>query len=95
MKTYELMLVLRPDFDITDEKKVADLMHKLLPKSATVDEVEILGKKSLSYPIAKHSEGGYVLAKVSSERLHAADVQKQTKMGDAVIRFLLTAMEEK
>lgn len=81
------MLVFRPDFDI---KQRDEVLRKLIGQ-AKVKEVKDLGKKRLSYPIAKHEEGIYILATLEGEALKVGDIEKQTRLVPDVIRYLLTA----
>ncbi|TAL41282.1 MAG: 30S ribosomal protein S6 [Methylovulum sp.] len=87
MRQYELMVVFRPDFDT---KQRDEALRKLIG-SVKVIEVTDLGKKRLAYPIAKHEEGIYVLAKLEGEALKVGDIEKQARLVPDVIRYLLTA----
>lgn len=91
-RTYELMVVVRPDFPVDDTKKRDDLIQKLV-KGATIKDVTVLGKKHLSYPIRKQTDGIYVLAHVEGDSIQVRDVQKEAQLGTDVIRFLLTQKE--
>lgn len=89
MRQYELMLVLVPSFDATDEKKAGELV-KLLVGNATVQSLTMIGKKRLAYPIRKQTEGVYVLVSLAAEGLKTSDIERQTQLGTDVLRFLLT-----
>ena len=60
IRTYELMLVVRPDFPVDDTKKRDDLIAKIM-KDAQIKDVTVLGKKHLAYPIRKQTEGIFIL----------------------------------
>lgn len=88
------MLIVRPDFPITESKKVDDLIKKTIGDSAvTVKEVSILGKKNLAYPIQKLTEGIYLLVNLEAETINVAKIEKQSKLNTDVMRFLLTLKE--
>jgi len=93
IRTYELMLVVRPDFPVDDTKKRDELIGKIV-KGATIKDVTVLGKKHLAYPIRKQTEGIYLLIHVKGDSLKIGDIQKEAKFGADVIRFLLTQKEE-
>lgn len=93
MRTYELMLVLRPDFD-TDAKKVSELVGKTAGPEASVKNVSVIGKKNLAYPIRKLAQGIYVLVDLEANALKVAELQRQMGLGNDIIRFLLTLKEE-
>ena len=93
MKIYEMMLVLRPDFEAGDEKKVADLVRKTVNEGVAIKKVKLIGKKTLAYPLQKFTEGIYVLIDLEAERIDIAQIQKQTDLGNDILRFLVTAKE--
>ena len=91
MRQYNLMLVFRPDFDIEDSKKRDDLIKKLLNgTTAEIAETEVLGKRELAYEINKFHEANYVLLRLTAESFQLAPFEQQIKLGDTVIRYLLT-----
>lgn len=91
MRQYNLMLLFRPDFAIDDTKKRDEVIQKLLTgTSASVDETEVMGKKELAYEIKKFREANYVLLRLSAQSFQLAPFEQQIKLGDTVIRYLLT-----
>lgn len=89
MQTYELMLIIRPDMEVT-EKKAQELINKLLVKAGgSVTSVAVWGKRTLAFPIKKMSEGIYVLATIEGS-LKTADLEKEARMGTDFLRFMLT-----
>jgi small subunit ribosomal protein S6 len=92
MTQYKLTLVVSPEIDGTDTKKMTDLVKKFVGAVATVTGVTLQGKKVLAYPIQKKSEGFFLEALVESDRLHVADLQKQVEPGTDIMRFLLTTI---
>jgi len=92
IRTYELMLVVRPDFPVEDTKKRDALIEKIV-KGGTIKDVTVLGKKQLAYPIRKQSEGIYLLIHITGDSIKTGDVQKEAKLGTDIIRFLLLERE--
>ena len=90
-RVYELMLVLRPDFG-TDEKQTRDMIAKLIG-DRKITTVTLMGKKRLAYPIKKQTEGVYVVATVTGEPMNIGAFEKQTKLGNDVLRFLITVQD--
>jgi small subunit ribosomal protein S6 len=90
-RVYELMLVLRPDFGL-EEKQARDLVEKLIG-DRKIQELTVMGKKRLAYPIKKQTEGVYVVATVAGEVMNVGVLEKQIKLGTDVLRFLLTVKE--
>ncbi|MEK7543990.1 MAG: 30S ribosomal protein S6 [Patescibacteria group bacterium] len=88
MNTYELMLIVRPDLEVT-EKKAQELVKKLLDKTGgVVTAVAVWGKRQLAYPIKKVSEGTYILATVEGT-IKSPDLEKEARMGTDIVRFML------
>lgn len=93
MYKYELMLVVRPDFDHENAKKREELIKKLVGDGVTIAEINVLGKKPLAYPIQKQTEGIYILVKLEAENgLVVANLEKQSRLNEEVLRYLLTAL---
>jgi len=90
---YELMIITKNTFPSEDEGKVRELVSGLT-QGASIDSVSVIGKKRLAYPIAKQTEGIYILAHVSGKVLTNAAIQKVVKMQTDTIRFLLTQKGE-
>lgn len=92
MRTYELMVVLRPEFPVDDEAKRQNLIESLVgTEGVTISSISPVGKKRLAYPIKKFTEGVYLMATVASRGLQSSDVEKRASLNDDCLRFLLTA----
>ena len=90
-RTYELMLVLKPEVEAKDTKKIGDIVKKLLSDAAyTVTKTDIMGKKFLAYPIKKFKDGLYVLHTLESDGLTVGSIEARAKLEPSVLRYLLT-----
>ena len=89
IRQYELMVVLRPDFD----GEHREIVKKLLGETAKLKEVTSLGKKQLAYPIKKQTDAVYLLAQIEAEGLKLNEIDKRAKLDDVVLRYLLIAKE--
>lgn len=90
MRTYELMLIVRPDLEMTEKKAEAMVKNLLEKVGGELASVTVWGKKVLAYPITKATEGTYILATVTGS-IKSADLEKEVRMGSDVLRFLLTS----
>ncbi len=91
VRQYELYLVLRPDFDYEKQASREEFVSKLLGSDhITVKDIQIGGKKHLSYPIKKHVEGVQMIVQFEAPKVIIADIEKRAKLGTDVLRFLLT-----
>ena len=91
MRTYELMVVVRPDFAADDDAKRQALVQGLIGEGVTVGNISVMGKKRLAYAIKKQTEGVYLLATLTARGLKSADIEKRANLHNDVIRYLLTA----
>lgn len=91
-RTYELLLIVRPDLEMT-EKKAEDMVGKLVEKAGgKVASVAVWGKRALAYPIQKATEGTFVLARVEGS-VKSADLEKEVRIGSDMLRFMLTVKD--
>ncbi len=95
MKTYRMMVILRTDAtDAGDDKKVKSIVEKMLADTdGKITDIDMMGKRSLSYPIVKQKEGIYLDVTVGSASLKVGDIQKTAKLMPEVLRFLVTLKE--
>lgn len=84
------MVVVRPTVDVTDQTKQEAVVTKLLGTNVTTQKVRLIGKKQLVYMIDDCTEGIYLLAAISAEKILSADLEKNMRRGTDVLRFLLT-----
>ncbi len=92
IRAYELMVVLRPDFDVDSAQKRESLVKKLLGETK-VNDTSSFGKKTLAYPIQKQTEAVYLLAHIEADKVNVGEVEKRAKLEQSVLRFLLTLKE--
>ena len=86
-REYETIYILRPNI----EKDVADDVAKRVADAITghegkLTEAELWGSRRLSYPIKKHFRGTYVYVKYLSRGEAVAELERQLRLVDAVIR---------
>lgn len=92
-RAYEMMVLVKSDYDGESVKKREELLKKLLGDAVTLKEVKLLGKKQLTYPIKKQTEAVYLLATVTGT-IVASEVDKRAKLDENVLRFLLLGKGE-
>ena len=87
MRSYDLVLVLRPSLKDTERKKLLDTVKGQLKEIKFVKEEE-WGQKPLAYTIKKELAGFYYLLKLEGETIPAG-FEKRLLTNDSVIRHLL------
>ncbi|MCR6545549.1 30S ribosomal protein S6 [Dehalobacterium formicoaceticum] len=95
MRAYEAMYIIRPDFD---EEKVKATMEKystlIQNNGGELGKVDLWGKRRLAYEVKKLHEGFYVLMKFNGQAEVPAELERNFKISDDVIRYLVVKEEE-
>ena len=87
MRSYELVLVLRPKVSEADKKKLLDGVKAWLG-GLKITKEEDMGTKVLSYPIKKETSGIYLDFVLEGENV-PLDLEKKVNANDNIIRHLL------
>lgn len=95
MREYELVVIISPEVPEENVPQTVERVKQFITeRGGTVTDVAQWGKKRLSYPIKRHSEGNYVLASFSMEPDKAAELEKGLFVSEEVIRHLLVKKGE-
>lgn len=88
-RMYELMVV---GSTKTDSEKFLARVKKILEEASAANlKVEKMGKKLLAYPIAKQTEGEYLVFNFEAEPSAVGEITKTLGLEqEAVLRYLLT-----
>lgn len=91
MNKYQLLYIV--DNALTEEAKneLVDRFNALIESlNGTVEAVDKWGTKKLAYEIDGKREGYYVLVKFSAEATVPAEIERQMKISDSVVRQMIT-----
>ena len=95
MRDYELMVVLSPELDeagvTTETERVTTMVTS---RGGEVVDVQPWGRRRLAYPIEKHRDGFYAVAKLKIEPEATAPLERSLSLNESVIRHLLVRMDE-
>ena len=87
MRRYEVMILLDAK---QDERTVAPSLDKFLETvrkdNGKVENVDVVGKRSLSYPIKKNSEGIYAVINLECEPDSVKELDRRLNLSDTVLR---------
>ncbi|HXF84673.1 MAG TPA: 30S ribosomal protein S6 [Anaerolineales bacterium] len=93
MRKYELICIIQPDLDETAFKGVMDRIQGWITESGgSVDKVEVWGRRQLAYPIRKQTEGQYVLMNITLDPRATAELERNIRYLETVLRHMLTAV---
>ena len=92
MRTYELVLVVRPSITEPNRKKLLETVKAWLGKVKVVSEAD-WGSKALKYKIKKDLTGHFYDLKLETEEVIPTDFEKRVLMQDEVLRHLLVRIK--
>ena len=93
MRKYELVCIIQPELDETAFNGVVDKVKGWVGESGgTVDKVDLWGKRRLAYPIRKQRDGQYVLFNVSLANKATADLERNLRFLEPVMRHMLASV---
>jgi len=96
MKKYETIFILDPDLE--DEKiqaAVEKLKGIVTQANGEILKVEDWGKRKLAYQVKKKSRGHYYLILFSGSPALLAELERNFRVMDAVIKFQSVRLDEK
>lgn len=93
MRTYELICIVQPDLDESAFNGVLDRVKGWVAESGgSVDKVDLWGRRRLAFPIRKQREGQYVLFNVSLNPAATAELERNIRFQETVLRHMLTVV---
>jgi small subunit ribosomal protein S6 len=92
MRTYEVVLILQADLD---EQALTAAVEKtktwITDAGGNITKVENWGKRHLAYMIRKQREGHYVLIEAEFAPTFTAELDRNLRYHEPVIRFMITS----
>lgn len=87
MRAYEVMVILDPSLD---ERTVAPSLDKYLNvvrnDGGTVENVDVWGRRRLSYEIKKNAEGIYAVVNLTAEPATVKELDRQLTLNESILR---------
>ena len=91
MRSYELICVIQPDLDEAAFNGVLDRVKGWVTESGgSVDKVDVWGRRRMAYVIHKQREGQYVLLNVSMKPAATAELERNLRYQESLLRHMLT-----
>lgn len=92
-RAYELVVVISPQLNEKKFKAELTAVEAVVDKAkGKVVKKEDWGKKALSYPIKKETEGMYVLFRLELPSEQVREVDKKLRLREDMLRFLLVGV---
>ena len=93
---YELLLILDPNLDErTVAPSIDTFLNVIRQGGGTVENVDIWGKRRLSFEIRKNPEGIYAVIKVTCQSAVVSELDRQLNLNESVLRTKITRPDAK
>ncbi|MDD7401081.1 MAG: 30S ribosomal protein S6 [Eubacteriales bacterium] len=93
-RNYELLYVLNPTLGEEGLAAMDERIQGLISANGEIKDVDVWGVRRLAYEIQDLNEGYYVVLHFTAEADFPVELERQLKINDKVLRFLVTSMEE-
>jgi small subunit ribosomal protein S6 len=88
-RRYETLVLIHPDQGEPGAKEIAGRIQALMEQQGcTVTQVQEWGIKELAYLVAKQRRGAYVLFEYRSSAKALAEIERNLKLMEPVLRFV-------
>jgi small subunit ribosomal protein S6 len=94
MRNYEVVFIVHPDLEETAFKDVVDRIKGWITEAdGNIANVDVWGKRKMAYPIRKQREGQYVLINAQMDPSSIAELERNIRLTEPVLRHLVTVEE--
>lgn len=95
MRTYELVMIFRPEMAETEVRsEVSQVEKALVERGAEIKQVDFWGKRRLAYEIKHLNEGYYAVVTFSGEVAAVDDLDRALTLSDNALRHKFIRPEE-
>ena len=96
MRSYQSVLILKPDLDEAQVDQVLEKITEFLSKNnGSIIKVEKWGKKRLAYRVNKSRFGYYLNIYHTCESLKVSALEADYKLYDLILKFLVIRLDDK
>ncbi len=95
MNTYESIFILRSTLNDEDVQKTVNKIEGIVKQGGELITTENWGKKRLAYEVMKEKKGIYVLLRFRARGNLVAEIERNYRIDDNVIKFLTVKLDKK
>jgi len=95
MRKYESLFILRPDLEESKRVELIEKFKAIVNADGEMGTVEEWGMRKLAYEIEKFREGYYVLFNFKANTTLPAELERNFKILEEVVRYVVINREEK
>lgn len=94
MHNYELVCIIHPDLDENAFKAMLEKVSNWVTEfGGTVDKLDVWGRRRMAYSIRKQREGQYAVMYISMPPTAAAELERNLRFQENILRSMLTVAE--
>ncbi|MDR2267082.1 MAG: 30S ribosomal protein S6 [Christensenellaceae bacterium] len=91
MNKYQLLFIIDDEIEKDAKTALIDKFSDLITSlDGTIDSTEQWGKRTLTYPIDRKTKGYYVLINFTANANVPAEIDRQMRINDAIMRQMIT-----
>lgn len=95
MRKYETIFILRPSLEEEKRNQTIEKFKGIIAADGEIEKVEEWGNKRLAYEIEKLRDGYYVHVNFKANPTLPKELERNFKISDDVIRFIVINLEDK
>ena len=95
MRRYETIFVLKPNLEEEKRNALIEKFTSIINNDGEVIKVDEWGNRRLAYEIEKLREGYYVFTEFKANTSLPAELERNFKIADEVIRYITVNRDEK
>ncbi len=95
MNKYESIIIIDQNVDEEGMKALISRFTDLINTEGKVSEVKELGKRKLAYEIKRNKEAFYVVFEFEAKPELIAELERNYRITDEVIKFIVVKQDEK
>ena len=93
MNKYESVVIINPSVEEEKIKEWSQKFTDIINNDGKVEKIEDLGKKKLAYEVKKNKEGYYVVINFEANSDLIAELERNYRIMDEVIKFITIKAE--
>jgi len=94
MNKYESVIIINPSLEQEANKALIKKFEDLINTDGKVEKIDELGKRRLAYEIGKSKEGYYVVYTFESKPEAIAELERNYRISDDVMKFIVVRLED-
>jgi len=95
MRNYETIFILKPTLEEEVRKELINKFTSIISADGEVVKIEEWGNRKLAYEIEKFRDGYYVLVNFNAAPSLPMELERNYRIADDVIRYMIVNLDDK